>query len=307
MTMKRLVRHLRSPDCGFTISTLRRGVRAILRLLSAVDWLISSNKTSLQLPEFDSSHSRIFVFVHHSESGFLDSYDQNVLVEAKKSGFTTILVTNCGTLDNSIADVTIKKARYGRDFAVMRDLSRSVEFIKNRELEFFYLNNSMVWKKSGVVEIVKFLRSLEKGTIWFPTDSNNPIYHVQPYFLYVNLEESDYLKFATSFEWIRNYHLRRSLIFFGEYQIFSKLKEKSWNIRVVAPYSEVLLAENSFRTFKGEAPLNPRFDLYNPTQHLWRSLSIFGIRGVKRSLILQNPVGVENSPVNFESALTQLS
>ena len=94
MTMKRLVRHLRSPDRGFAISTLRQGFRVILRLLSAVDWVVSSNKTSLELPEFDSSHSRIFVFVHHSESGFLDSYDQNVLIEAKQSGFTTILVTN---------------------------------------------------------------------------------------------------------------------------------------------------------------------------------------------------------------------
>jgi hypothetical protein len=189
----------------------------------------------------------------------------------------------------------------------MRDLARSVKSIKSKELEFFYLNNSIVWQKTGVVEIVKFLRSLEKGSIWFPTDSNNPIYHVQPYFLYVNLEESDYLKFATSFEWIKNYHMRRSLIFFGEYQIFGKLKEKSWNVRVVAPYSEVLLAENRFRTLKGEVLLNPRFDLYNPTQHLWRSLSIFEIRGVKRSLVLQNPVGIENPPVNFECALTQMS
>jgi len=278
-----------------------------MRLLSTVDWLISSNKNSLELPELDSSHSRIFVFVHHSKSGFLDSYDQNALLEARKSGFTTILVTNCETLDNSNADLTIKKGRYGRDFAALRDLARSVKFNKSKSVEFLYLNNSMVWQENAVFSLIELLRSLERESIWFPTDSNNPSYHVQPYFLYVNLVESDYQKFASSFEWIKNYHMKRSLIFFGEYQIFRKLKEKSWNVRVVAPYSEVLLAENRFRILKGEALLNPRVDLYNSTQHLWRSLSTFGLRGVKRSLVLQNPVGVENPPINFESALTQLS
>ena len=303
MFMRELVKYLRSLERGMTVRAFRRVLSYTLRGLSCFDWLFSSNSINTDLTDFDFSQSKLFIYVHHSNIQHLSEFDRHVLDEAKASGFDTILVSNQFSYNQECADFVFKKGTYGRDFSILRDMARSLARNQQDSVEFFYLNDSMIWREGGITEIIERLRRSKSGNILFPTDSFNPSYHVQPYFLYVRLGKADFPKFAVSFEWIKNYRFRRSLIYFNEYRIANRLKKYSWTLEVLAPYFEVLELENCYRLQEGEVLIDIKSKRYNPTQHLWRSLSLFGIHAVKKSLVFQNPVKVENAPANITIAL----
>jgi hypothetical protein len=130
--------------------------------------------------------------------------------------------------------------------------------------------------------------------------------HVQPYFLYVKLLSDSVNLFSESFEWIHDWRLRRSIIYFGEYQILAQLTTRGWKSSILAPYEKVLQTENEFRRENSLESLVQDSIYYNPTQHMWRSLSKYGLFAVKKSLILINPAGVLDPPVSLEFALNTL-
>jgi hypothetical protein len=185
-------------------------------------------------------------------------------------------------------------------------MARSLELNDNESVSFFYLNNSMIWQKNGICELINKLKNSESNIIYFPTESYNPVYHVQPYFVFANLNQDCVKDFSSNFEWIRNFHLKRSLIYFNEYRIARKLLERNWQIRVIAPYKELIELENQSRLTKSEELLDSTYRHYNPTQHMWKSLSKFHINGVKRSLVFKNPLGIKNSPKNVNDAFASM-
>jgi hypothetical protein len=250
--------------------------------------------------------TRMFIYVHHSKSGSLEMHDERVLLEAKLSGYSTILISNGQHKKYQNVDFFHQKSRFGRDFSVLRDMARTLKFSKNQSVEFFYLNDSMIWKVNGISMLLAELDKSKINTLTFPTESYNPRYHVQPYFLFTKIEKEKFNDFSLSFEWIRNFHFKRSLIYLNEYRMAYKLVEKNWKIEVLAPYWEILEVENRFRERNFEECYDSTFKFYNPTQHFWRALSIFHIQGVKKSLINKNPVGITNPPSSFRNALNLL-
>ena len=250
--------------------------------------------------------TRMFIYVHHSKSGTLEMHDERVLLEAKLSGYSTILISNGQHKKYQNVDYFHRKSRFGRDFSVLRDMARTLRFNKNQSVEFFYLNDSMIWKVNGISLLLAELDQSKINTLTFPTESYNPRYHVQPYFLFTRIEKEKFNDFSLSFEWIRNFHFKRSLIYLNEYRMAKKLVEKNWKIEVLAPYWEILEVENKFREKHFEECYDSTFKFYNPTQHFWRALPKFQIHAVKKSLIYQNPVGIRNAPQTKISALEAL-
>lgn len=304
--MGNIVQASRSSERGALICILARTFAFSLWPVVIMDRLVSSNSNKLKLLDFDFNLSRIFIYVHHSESRLLDDYDKQVLEEAKSSGFSTILVSNGEFNSAENTDYIFRKNRFGRDFGVLRDMARSLTLNGNQTISFFYLNNSMVWKKNGIFDLINVLEKSKVNVLVFPTESFNPVHHVQPYFLFAKLEKDKFNHFSSSFNWIRNFHFRRSLIYLNEYRIARKLLDNDWKIQVLAPYWKLIETENRVRQNKFEELLDPTYKLYNPTQHMWKSLSKFHISGIKKSLIFKNPGGVKNSPTNARDALASM-
>jgi hypothetical protein len=304
--MAKITQSLRASHRNAISNILARILANSAWVIVIMDQIISSNKQSFELLNFNFGLSRLFIYVHHSKTGLLDKYDKQVLKEAKSSGFSTILVSNGRFIDIKNADYIFRKNRFGRDFAVLRDMARSLKLNNNQLISFFYMNNSMVWKDNGISELIDVLEKSDIDTVIFPTESYNPVHHVQPYFVFAKLEKEKIVKFSSSFEWIKNFHFRRSLIYLNEYRIAHKLLKRNWKIKVVAPYWELIETENRIRETKFEEILDPTYKLYNPTQHMWKSLSKFHISGVKKSLIFKNPVGIKNSPSNISNALASM-
>jgi hypothetical protein len=304
--MANLAQILRTTRGGIAIKFLVWTLKILMKVGTKIDYIFSTNKALYDFSKIGSNSPRIFVFVHHSKSGLLDEYDLKVLKEAKISGFSTVLVSNGPICEISNADFVVQKNRNGRDFSVLRDAARSMRLNRNKQIEFFYLNNSMVWQDSAILDLIRNFQNSEKNVLIFPTESFNPLYHVQPYFMYVKLDISVIFKFSSSFEWIRNFHFRRSIIYFNEYRMAGKLNSKNWKIRVVAPYWNLLESENKYRQVSNQVILDSNFKFYNPNQHFWKSLSLFQINGVKRSLIYRNPVGIKDAPCNESNALTSM-
>jgi hypothetical protein len=239
--------------------------------------------------------------------GILDDYDKSTLSKMKSLGFITILITNSLQVDSYCADKIVPKGNFGRDMSSLRDLARSFSGSNCEKFELFFMNNSIVWDLQRLEREITRLRHLPTGRLVFPTSSKYPYIHVQPYFIYLVLEGTAISRFADSFEWIRNWHLKRSIIYFGEYRMLKMLTEKGWPSTIMAPYDDVVQSENIFRLLKGEPLLMSNSIFYNPTQHMWRALPSFGIWAVKKSLVASNPAGVENQPESIGVALETLN
>jgi hypothetical protein len=304
--MKKLIQHLRSSDRNRLFGVIGRMISNSIWILVLFDWVISSKKDSLRLEEVNSNLPRMFIYVHHSDSGTLDLYDERVLKEAKLNGFATILFSNKQLEKNQYVDYCFQKNRFGRDFAVLRNMARILKFNSNQRIDFFYLNDSMIWQVNGISTLCSVFDKAESNLIIFPTESLNPTHHVQPFFLFAKLDKEKFHEFSISFEWIKNLHFKRSLIYLNEYRIARKLLERNWNIKILAPYWEILNAENNFRKNNSEQFYDSSFKFYNPTQHFWRMLPSFQIQAVKKSLIHNNPVGIANPPSSVSSALKTL-
>jgi hypothetical protein len=297
---------LRASERNRIIALVRKCYAAVLSKLLLVDWFFSSRKTQITQREIQVSNSKIFVFVHYSKSSLIDVYDRNVLLALRQLGFFIILVTNSLGDSNNLADVVLKKGRFGRDFSNLRDVVRNIVTDEISELEFFYLNNSMIWKSNTFPALVDLLRQFPLNEIIVPTISLNPRFHAQPFFVYCRLDRLHQTLFQSSFNWIRNLHFKRSVVLFSEVKFYKKLRYLGWNISPVADYWDLLKIENDLRAQNGEDVLSGDCALYNPTQHFWRCLPSVSIHAVKRSLAESNPVNVKNGPKDFKDAISFL-
>ena len=303
MTYRRLRLLVVNAEANSLLKLFRRVVANSFIPIYHLDNLVSSKKCAFTLDSFPQQEVSIYCLVHHSDSGLLDEHDNKSLHDMKSLGFNTVLITNSPHVNLGKADIVLKKGKYGRDMSSLRDVARSFLGQDYDLVELFFVNNSIAWKQNGLNRQITQLRRFPINTLIFPTYSKYPRTHVQPYFIYTRLNMVGYRNFAVGFEWIRNWHLRRSIIHLAEYRIFQQLKKRGWTIKVLATYEELLVSENLIRQSKGEELLNVRTHYYNPSQHMWRALSVLGIYTVKKSLIRNNPAGVLNAPETIDKAL----
>jgi hypothetical protein len=270
-----------------------------------LDYKTSRNITLNDFPALSEASNRIFVFAHHSEM-LLDDFDMELLKSVKNLGFYTVVVTNLNMNHNETIDLVLEKGSRGRDLGVLRDFARISDKSTFQSIEILFCNNSMIWHVGKFEELVASLSNYPADTFVFPSDSNNPTYHVQPYLLYINLSKCNYEKFQQSFEWIKNLRLKRSTVRFSEYPMSRKLSGIGWDQAVVAEYESVYKSFSKLHEGDGNLGKLKTSSLLNPTQEMWDGLILAGIPGIKRSLINHNPVGVINEPDSPKSAFHKL-
>jgi hypothetical protein len=297
---------LTNADAPKLIKIARHFLANCLIPVYLIDNLFSTNKKTNQIHSYDAEENRILCFIHHSKTEELDDFDVDCLKQLNEIGFYVLLVTNANISKPDFINEVFLKAKHGRDLGGLRDFARSLNGIQKESLEILYMNNSLAWGNGSMKILIDQLRNFDRSCLVFPTSSEYPHSHVQPYLIYASLDSDGIKKFSESFEWIRNWKLKRSIVFLGEYKIWEKLRATGWKSRVLAPYDEVLLEENTLRKNIGENLLSPNSRYYNATQHMWRVLPKFGIFGVKRSLISHNPAGLSKAPLEITEALGRL-
>jgi len=300
--MANLLRFFRATDRNPVVILFRKLFSIILQKILFFDWLLSSNRSQIDPVSVKIDLTSIFVFAHYSKKNQIDQFDRNVLLEMRQLGFTVILVTNASNDCDRLADIVVKKGKFGRDFASLRDVVRMIPANTNECVEILYMNSSMIWKKCSFSTLLKLLREFPINDVVVPTISLNPVQHAQPFFVYTRLDFPHLVKYQKSFDWIKNVRFKRSAVVFSEYRFFRTLTGYGWQVSPVANYWELLRVENKIRNKMGELPLSEMNTLYNPTQHFWRSLPHFGIFAIKRTLVEKNPVNVRNPPVGVLAA-----
>jgi hypothetical protein len=285
------VRYLRDLERGPFLTLLRKSLKSLMRPIIKLDFVFSSTKPIYRNLQWDQDAGRIFVFIKH---GKMDKFDMQILEFFRDKDFFTLLFST-EYEDSIYADQWQKKRLFGRDSSILRDVSRTFGNIETHELELAIFNDSMVWDEMEMPNLLAKLRSYPKNTIVFPTESMYPVSHVQPYFVYANMDKRTLQKYSVSFEWIKTYHLKRSMVQFVEYLMRDTLENAGWLVEVVAKHKQLVTSAGKKVT-----------DEFNPTQHLWKSLPKCGIVGIKRSLVNTNPVNVIDAPRNFEDAIKNL-
>ena len=287
---------LTSPKSGKAMSIARTFIQKILKLICSFDYLLSTNKEITTINYPTPKISEIFCIVSHSKTSKIENNVVDCLNSMKAIGLTTVLITNYEMEHKNLADVVVQKGAKGRDLAALRDFVRSTKFLKSKNLQIIYINDSCYWHASRLVKSYKRLSESPLNTFYFPTQSMYPVRHVQPYFFYIKLSAESIPKFALSLEWIKNYRLKRSLVLFGEYEMEKNLCKQGWDVDLLVNYRDVIVAENILRSLNLEQSLDPICLKYNPTQHCWRVLLKFNIPGVKKSLLVRNPYGISGIP-----------
>ena len=135
-------RYFRSQTRGNLISVSRRILGRLLNALAGIDYLLSDNNILYRLQEVPQDVKKLFVFVSHDE--LLNSEIQ-LLMKMKELGFYSILFSNQTQDIDLPVDLFVKKMKYGRDFAVYRDVARSLDKNRSVQLEVLMLNSSMYW------------------------------------------------------------------------------------------------------------------------------------------------------------------
>lgn len=300
--MANVLRFLRATDRNPVVILIRKLFSIILRKILFFDWLLSSNRSQIDPVSTRIDLTSIFMFVHYSKTNQIDQFDRNVLLEMRQLGFTVILVTNSSNDCDELADIVLKKGKFGRDFASLRDVVRMIPINSREIVEVLYMNSSMIWKKRSLATLLNLLRRFPINEVVVPTISLNPVQHAQPFFVYTRLDFPHQVHYQKSFDWIKNVRFKRSAVIFSEYRFFTTLTDYGWKVSPVANYWELVRVENQIRKNMNELPLSEKNTLYNPTQHFWRCLPHFGIFAIKRTLVEKNPVCVRNPPVGVLAA-----
>jgi hypothetical protein len=292
LNVKSVLHYLRSPYRGRAIAIALRTLGWSFYPILALDFCFSNTKPRYIIQSSIIFPPKLFAYVKHGE---MDLFDLELFDFFRNNGFYCILCSDQDS-DSGVPDLWIRKNRLGRDSTFLRDLTRHFKNLSSDGLELAFFNDSMVWDSEELPRLLIKLRSYNLNTIVFPTESNNPRNHIQPYFLYVRLNNIGLQRFSESFYWIRTLHLKRSLVRFVEYVFLEKILSLGWEVQIIVKHMD--LFNSDAEAFAGRK--------INPNQHAWDKLPKLGLVGIKRSLIKSNPVGVNNAPKSLEEALITL-
>ena len=251
------------------------------------------------------------VFSHFDPNNRIEPYVLLYLAELKRCGWSTILVSTSGSLDeasiNSVKQVTaaiILRENIGHDFGSYKAGIDHL-FGQHASIDRLLLaNDSIFGPFFGLDDI--FAQS-NRYDIYGLTDSYQIGYHLQSYFLLYNRKVVDnpcFRDFWNSVQLIdpktpdskrliiRNYEVGGSQFFV----------DKGYSLGAAFPFTKVLPhAVRRYAEYLEFSKRKPGFNInhihikVNPTQSFWRSLIEMGFPFIKRDLLLINPYSTDVS------------
>jgi hypothetical protein len=286
-------RYLRSFERSAFVLTLRRFIGFLLNQLTRIDFLLSNNRNQYEIKPKVQNNSKLFVYVARAR---LSEDDKKIIAFFKENSFYTLIIAEASFSENIACDLFVVKSPKGRDLGALRDVARSLSWtnLTVKNLHFLMLNDSMLWDRRKLNELLLEVNKFPPNTFVFPTESFFPRHHVQPYLISIKLEGRRQIeKFSNTFEWIRNLHWKRSFVAQIEYKLNDELVKRNWRNAVIVPYYKIV---NIFESVSDIAIKNQIRGKLNPTQHFWLFLGFFGLYGIKKSLLFSNPCNIVDTP-----------
>jgi effector-binding domain-containing protein len=291
---------MRRPFKNSFLRYLISTARLFLDLISYIDFIISRKSSTLinQFDEIESNKVAIYVGL-----GKPTENDLEVVDSLRKLGWQVFHIRNFNVRDASLqkeleeySDLTLRN-NLGYDFGAFRDVVLSVV----SPSEVLLINSSMIWNVRKLEEIlhkIQIRAKLNEST--FLTESIQRKSHGQTFFAYFKLDEYGYAVLQEFFyRFIKNTRMKRSAVNFGELKMSNFLVENGISIYYEFPYEEV---RQEYLSLVDEQREDWISDLaiarvpLNPSQHFWRALCDLGLPGIKKTLIYDNPAGLEKIP-----------
>jgi len=236
---------------------LRRSVGIFLDSLTFFDHIFANRKNGIVLSsdfKFDVG-DKIAIYVTH---GALhnDSYEEILFDSLRNLNFVVITIVN---QPESCYVSTLKQPIFrenlSADLGAVRDFF--AHFGSNSFQELFIFNSSMAYLKN-VDLFLGNVRQEVNSQIVLGVQSFQKMMHFQSFFFYAR--GSGIQALSQSFQGIRNYKFKRTLINFGEIGISRKLLKSNIRLRILYPYEKISGGEISRLNRMGIAK-NPSIDL----------------------------------------------
>jgi hypothetical protein len=275
-------------------------------------WLASSLDFCLPILElFRSSNSKLEGKEIRFESeniAILAAYNEEptVILSVKRMlaevGFDCIVIFNCPESDDT-KDFLVKsgflvRRNVGFDFGAYRD---SMQLI-GKPTNLILMNTSMFWDLSLLKGIVNNLSQKNvQNTVTYLSESFQGVWHGQSYFIHLKLDSLHLNELKTHLRTnTKNWRFKRSAVKRGEKALFRFfLAQRNIHVDFLYPYESVVSTYLSLEEKTSELSVRNLLlnDVpLNPTQHLWPALSSLNFPGVKKTLVNQNPAGLQKVP-----------
>ena len=243
--------------------------------------------------KFDSK--KIAFFITYKPDSHLKDTLANMEEVFERNNYQFIVVQNLDEIPNGDESGVVYRVNTGFDLGAYRDVVRC---ISESTHEIVLFNDSIYWDLLLLDRVLARLSSLREGT-YFLTDSYDPIFHYQTYFM-CNKGKNAIRDAKNWLETIRNWNHKTAAIEFGELR---NAKHFKGSVHALYPYLELIkFAElqnqkadlNVFTKERLEFCLrNVREGIpLNPTHHFCLELLQLGFPGIKRDLVRLNPSGI---------------
>jgi hypothetical protein len=232
--------------------------------------------------------------------------DPKVILSIKRMlaevGFDCVVIYNCpensATKDFLVESGFLVRSNVGFDFGAYRDSMQ----LFGEPTNLILMNTSMFWDLNRLKGIVSNLsQKSPPNSVTYLVESFQGVWHGQSFFIHLKLDSlhlnelKKYLRTNT-----KNWRFKRSAVKRGEKALFRFfLAQRNMHVDFLYPYESVVSAYLSLGEKTSELSVRNLLlnDVpLNPTQHLWPALSSLNFPGVKKTLVNQNPAGLEKVP-----------
>ncbi len=267
-----------------SVMMIRKFVRGALHIFLWIDYKTSNTVSKKGYDSLQFNTDKVFCMAHYSKSSKLDPFDSEIFRCAKEMGFATLLFTNQSGIRSPHVDQVFKKPPRGRDAAVLAVLAKCLSTLtKFSDIEIWFVNNSIAWDQNGISTFYDHLKSVSMNTIVFPTQSNYPMLHVQPYFIFARLDTKGVKKFSAEFDWVKATKFKRTIVAFYEYKIANILQQTGWNIEVMCDLKhsyDLLRLDDQSLSYDDFLKID-----FNPSSDIWKKLKLVNIPCVKKRIL----------------------
>ncbi len=263
-------------------------VGGFLNWLSFFDHITSRKQPVMFIPKIEvREHSTFVSYAHFTSSQQLENSDRETINQIVSLTDQFIISTNKPELIDhlEVERVAIQGRNRGFDLAMHRDVLVALKKSSTWPQYLILTNNSLIWKspngfKEQFQECVR-LSNDSGANIIFMTDSLQPRYHLQSYFIFVNTSGAEAQKLIyRTFSKCRNWRVKRTAVFFGEKRLITRLST-STEAKVMFPILTLLtifLKTNSISPEK----IYQIASIINPNQHLVKEMLDLGAQFKKK-------------------------
>jgi hypothetical protein len=250
-----------------------------LNFLTVFDHVISSKRKLIDNSfEIPSGLKMVVSYAHFDAEQEFNLQDRNSIKQFLEYSDLVVVSSNVNSLDSEDNLIRVqRKKNLGFDLGLHRDTLREMNRKGNWPDYLVLTNSSLIWDepigfKKTINEIFSRI-NLHGEKFIFLTDSYQPKWHNQSYFLFVDCrtQESREIIFK-QFEKVKNWRFKRSAVFWGEKRILTGIVRMA-KCHTMYSMSRILFESDLKITPKKIAGINPSQNLRMELKSMGASFS----------------------------------